>query len=518
MRHLGFSSSVLVTLSALAAFAVVTTAPADAQACGGCFHEPPPNPTEATVVTDHRMAFALSQRQTVLWDQVKYAGNPSEFVWVLPVHPGTRIELSHDQWLAALDASTQPIIKEPPPPTYTGGYGNDYGGGGGCGCMMNSASSESLSGANGVGDAAAAPPPVDVVSQQVVGPYETVTLRSTDPKALESWLLGHGYDIPTSVQPIIDAYTGEGFDFIALRLRPGQGVRAMQPVRIVSPGADPSLPLRMVAAGVGQNVGLTLYVIGEGRYEAQNFPNAVLDDTKLVWNYGQSRSNYQELVTGLMADNAGRTWVTEYSKRPGVFVTGGNFQGGTPNPQPVNASGNPSLANAYFAGCGSYVPPFTFQDADGGGGLDGSSDGASNDGSADASSDAPSDGATDASGGHDAGTDSGIIGEPDGGACVGACCDFDDLNLAMTGLSSRDVVVTRLRAYLPVDALKIGDLRLIASATQSNVENVHVAKSPNSPTPTGAGVAPIQPSKTGTVITLGAALFAVASMLRRKRR
>jgi len=60
-------------------------------------------------------------------------------------------------------------------------------------------------------------------------------------------------------------------------------VRAMRPVRVVTPGADPSLPLRMVAAGVGQSVGLTLYVLGEGRYQAQNFPNAIVDEKKLVW-------------------------------------------------------------------------------------------------------------------------------------------------------------------------------------------------------------------------------------------
>jgi hypothetical protein len=511
MRHVLAKSLVL----GLAGFALATVAPRDARACGGCFHEPPPNPTEATVVTDHRMAFSLSKDQTVLWDQVKYAGNPSEFVWVLPVHPGTRVELSHDAWLAALDASTQPIIQEPAP-QYAGFGGGDYvSNGGGCGCLMMSSSTDSASsfGANAPLDASA-PPPVDVVSQEVVGPYETVTLRATDPKALETWLLAHGYDIPATVKPIIDAYTGEGFDFIALRLRPGQGVRAMQPVRVISPGADPSLPLRMVAAGVGQNVGLTLYVIGEGRYEAQNFPNALLDDTKLVWDYTANRSNYQQLVTGLMAQGSGRTWVTEYAKRPGVFPSSGTFTGGTPNP--TTTSGNPSLANAYFAGCGTYIPPFTFNAADGGA-LDAASD-AADDASATDAGDASSDAAADASPEKDAGHDAGPVDDAGAPACYGGCCDFDDLNVAMTGLHSADVIVTRLRAYLPVDALKVGDLRLVASADQGNVENVHTAKAQSTPAVTGAGLAPSRPSNVGTVATIGAALVAFASMFRRRRR
>ncbi len=508
MRHLGFASSLVVGLST---FAAVLGASRDARACGGCFHAPPASVTEATVVTDHRMAFALSPTQTVLWDQVKYAGNPNDFVWVLPVRPGTRVELSRDPWMAALDASTQPIVKEPPPVAGYGAYGNDYGGG--CGCGLASSDSSALA-TSSDGGAATAPPPVTVVAQSTVGPYETVTLRATDPKALETWLRAHGYDIPKSVQPTIDTYTGEGFDFIALRLRPNQGVQAMQPVRVISPGADASLPLRMVAAGVGTHVALTLYVIGEGRYEAQNFPNAKPDDGALVWDYAQNRSNYQAHVTGLMAQSGERTWVTEYAKQPSVFptITGGGGGGGAGGGSGAStASGNPTLANAYFNGCGLHVPPYTFKAADGGGGTDGGEAGA---GDASAEGDAAAQGDA-AGGGRDAGP------WYDGGPppqCSGACCDYDDLNVAMTGLRSSDVIVTRLRAYLPVDALRVGDLRLIAAADQTSVENVHQASAPPTTTPRGAGLAPTPKSKTGSILTLGAALLAVASMLRKRSR
>jgi len=72
----------------------------DARACGGCFGEQP------SVVTDHRMVLAVSQGQTTLYDQVRYQGNPAEFAWVLPVRGGTKVELSHDEFFAALDAAT----------------------------------------------------------------------------------------------------------------------------------------------------------------------------------------------------------------------------------------------------------------------------------------------------------------------------------------------------------------------------------------------------------------------------
>ena len=96
------------------------------------------------------------------------------------------------------------------------------------------------------------------------------------PEALGEWLRANGYELPASIQPTIDEYTNAGFDFIALRMKPGAGVRQMKPVRVVSPGASPVLPLRMVASGTGAEVAITLFVIGEGRWETKNFPNGVV--------------------------------------------------------------------------------------------------------------------------------------------------------------------------------------------------------------------------------------------------
>ena len=68
------------------AFFMVDVRPAEA--CGGCFHGPPAPTETETVITDHRMVFSVSPAQTVLWDQIRYAGNPAEFAWVLPIKPG----------------------------------------------------------------------------------------------------------------------------------------------------------------------------------------------------------------------------------------------------------------------------------------------------------------------------------------------------------------------------------------------------------------------------------------------
>ena len=292
-----------------------------ARACGGCFAPP----KETTVVTDHRMAFAVSTAQTVLWDQIRYSGNPSDFSWVLPVRSGTVVQASSEAWFDALDAMTTPTITGPNRPC--------NGTGTGCG----SSKSQSSSAAAG----SAGPPGVEVLSQSVVGPYDTTTLAATDPNALSNWLNANGYALPASFQPTIAAYVAGGFDFIALRLQPGVGVQAMQPVRVVTQGADVTLPLRMVAAGVGAQVDVTLYVVGEGRYEAAPpFTNAVVDDSSSLWFHTQGRSNYQELSQSLMAQNGGRTWLTEYAGQVDV----------TPSAQIVRARRRAVLLRAVARG------------------------------------------------------------------------------------------------------------------------------------------------------------------------
>src|ERR1700752_799219 len=97
----------------------------EAQACGGCFIPQ----AMSTVVTAHRMAFATSGTRTVLWDQIKYSGNPGEFSWVLPVKGEVRLEASTDAWFEALETVTNARVSPPQLVCY-----NRRGGGGGCDC------------------------------------------------------------------------------------------------------------------------------------------------------------------------------------------------------------------------------------------------------------------------------------------------------------------------------------------------------------------------------------------------
>src|SRR5688572_494874 len=289
-------------VAAALALTLAVSAPRSAAACGGCFGPP----TSPTLVTGHRMAFAISETQTVLWDQFQYQGDAEDFSWVLPVRPGAYVEIADDAWLATLDAFTSPTVIAPQLNCSSSASG------GGCSCGAGGA--DDARGLSSEDSPNAGPPGVQVVRRERVGPYETVVLRSEDPEALEDWLTVNGYSIPDEIYPVIDAYVDEGNDFLALRLAPEVGVEQMEPVRVITPGGDYLLPLRMVAAGVGSYVKVVLFVIAEGRYTMPDMAEVNIDGRKLEYDFLSGSSNYTALHDAALAQNSGKSAIVPYAR------------------------------------------------------------------------------------------------------------------------------------------------------------------------------------------------------------
>jgi hypothetical protein len=285
--------------AALLCASVFVSPPQVAHACGGCFA-----PTgQPSVVTAHRMVVSISDQETTLWDLFEYAGNPSDFVWVLPVAEGEGVEVALAEQAFFQYLADQTTVTLQGPFTSTGG-------GFGCGADSGGYGASSRS--------------VTVYAQEVVGPYETVTIGSDDVGSLTRWLADNGYVVPDSLTPTISHYVEQGMSFVVLRLSPNAGISQMQPVRVTTPGTHVTFPLRMVAAGIGDTVSIELYVIGEGRYEAQNFPNAEVDEAELTYDGATATFNYDALAAERLASNDGRTWLTEFSS--GITApTGGAY-------------------------------------------------------------------------------------------------------------------------------------------------------------------------------------------------
>lgn len=451
-----------------------------AWACGGCFH-----PVAAdSVVTGHRMAFAISGTRSVLWDQIQYSGSPSEFGWVLPIRPGATIEASTDAWFEALDAFTRVQVT---PPQLTCASAS---GGFGCG-SSDSGSKLSPRGAYDRG--------VTVIHQGTVGPYETVTLRSTTPGSLRSWLSGHGYVVPPDIDPIIDAYISEGSDFIALKLIPGQGVSQMKPVRVVTPGGKPLLPLRMVQAGTGSMVDIVLFVIGEQRYLLSDLTEARVDSSKLAFDFAKNDTNYLTLRDQALSANNGFSFLTAFALRQPfstpvedpagnqVFFTAGD---------PSTSFGNPdsTLGDLYFD-----------QALSNDGGMPGSC--------AAATTNLTSDQVVTTAGGTLPASQL---------ECPGPGSPYSDLSAALIGMSPARTWLTRLEMRLPREALSM-DCNVAAATEQQAVSSLLLA--PRASNRPAGCVEPIFQSRVAreeasprTTASWALGLFAALAVVRRLRR
>jgi hypothetical protein len=432
-------------LLALCGVSVATVAslgvPRDAAACGGCFT--PPNEIES-VITDERMIFSISKDQTTLYDQIRYSGSPSSFAWVLPIKGTVTVGLSADLMFNVIDQTltasqvVQPPTDCPPPPTCN----FDYAGGGSA----------------GVPGVAAADAGVRVLSQGQVGPYETVQLQSTDGSALTNWLTSHGYQIAPAVAPVIAEYVAGQFDFLALKLVPGAGIQSMQPVRVTSQGAGVSLPLRMVAIGTGATTGISIWVIGDGRWEPQNFPFFTIKDSELSWDWNTSSSNYETLRLAKEAALKGRGWQFESSLELSQYTVRQDL-----NQAIYSNSYTSSPIGGYLSAGGSSAEDAGTGDS-----------GVANDAGGDAGvSNTTDSGTTDSGAESTDGGDNDDAGDFEAGSTNAQLeAATKDLDVLFAGIAGPNVRITRMRSDVAHSALT-SDMYLQASANQSEVSNLH---------------------------------------------
>ena len=524
-----------------------------AEACGGCFHLENLQGSPESVVTGHRMVFAVSQGRTVLWDQIKYSGSPKEFAWVLPIRPGAYIEASTDAWFEVLEAVTHTTVS---PPQVScnypyNGYGADYGfgsRGSGCGCGSEDSNVAALAAGRANVDAGAAlgPPPVEVIHEGTVGSYETVTLRSRDGSALRKWLTDHGYAIPPDIDPIIDVYVSEGADFIALRLIPGAGVNAMTPVRVITPSGPAILPLRMVAAGTGPFVDIVLYVIAERRDGLADLTESKLDPKSVSYDFAINESNYASLRDTALEDHNGASYLTTFSARdafgrsligstfigavsgdiPSLYFAQANVDDGRPPQLPSSCSADVFSTDALV------VPAPRATTADAGsppkdaGRSSGDAGRASSDGGSiptDAGQNAGKPGADSGRALRDASYDaakapappSSGLGPMEISSAELACQGHSDVAAALIGMHPDRVWLTRLEMNLPHEALSM-DCHVDQAPDQSEVTN-HVVAGKYKGDPCPGGTVAGRDAAASVVISPWAGLLALLGLFRRRR-
>jgi hypothetical protein len=420
------------------------------------------------------MVFSVSEERTVLWDKFEYQGSPEEFSWVLPVARGAYLEEASQAWFDALDSATDAVVTGPPLRC-----ASDADAGCGSGVKKRGASSQEAGGSSFGG------PSVRVVDRRTVGPYDVVTLRTESGSELFDWFDENGYFVPSDIAPIIEDYVDEGADFIAVKLRPSQGVQQMTPVRVVTPVGEGILPLRMVAAGVRDEVDIVLYVIGDARYAMPDLVEVSIDQRDLVWDYADATSNFARVRSAALSENGGYSFLTAYADS-GVLAN-------TDLRSMQTASGVSvqNIADLYFAQAAEYEGE-------------------------------PSNCRASAS--LALATSSRVVEDwesrdvPASGALV--CAGHTDLAAALVGLEPSKAWLTRLELELPRHALSM-DCIVEPHATQTRVDNDYQAlQSSNRPSfceqpvfTSGLGGVPRDPVSATAWLFSFAALFGVGRRL-----
>ena len=331
---------------------VVALRPAPAHACG-CLSPPIPPPMPGAV------DFAVNQQaEQIIFEVepdghivahvlIRYAGDPKQFAWIVPVPSLPELELSHAEAFGFIDQQTRPTVSvtEPsicPAPLYVcKQHPMPVCGDRVPAPMSPGFAAGSPTNASQAGSSAPAPtaPPVTVLARQQVGSYDTVVFDAGDAQAAVDWLQSEGFIVNDTMSPYMEPYVAQDMLFVAAKLVPGAGADEIRPLRMRYEGTQPMIPLQLTAVATEPNLTVTAYIYAPTPY-------APVDQTLLlpgdlprdaVASVG-TRNNYPMLLSRLIDEDGGRAFMLEYvGAGPRFMPVPINRGGGFPG-QPIIAT------------------------------------------------------------------------------------------------------------------------------------------------------------------------------------
>ena len=262
-----------------------------AEACGGFFCTNVPVDQNA-----ERIIFTQNKDGTVsAYVQIEYTGAAPDFSWILPLPeaiPAQAITIPDDAMEAfrELEAATTPVFIPPELPE--------------CAQRQKAEPTAAL---------ASAEQSVEVFASGEVGPYGFDVVGSDDPDALVTWLKENGYQVTTDMEPIIDLYVQEGSVFLAMKLRPDQGIQDIEPVKVTYPSEQPMIPLRLTAVAANPDMGVTVWIYADQQATPSNYASMNVKDEEIVFFDWTGRNNYRQLMGEKANQYGGQAFITEYA-------------------------------------------------------------------------------------------------------------------------------------------------------------------------------------------------------------
>ncbi len=269
--------------------------PVQAFGCGGFFCN------SATPVNQaaERILFARDGDQIEMHVQITYSGPAIDFGWILPTAADVETEVSTNSLFTRLDQRFSPQFRlidqyepgcefpqEPDPFDQDGAMGGAAGGGG------------------------PPPPSVNVLSREVVGPFDRVILQADNVEVLFDWLQTNEFQIPAMAAAALEPYI-ETSVFVAIKLLPGNDSSDIRPLRLRFTAPTPSIPLRPTQVAADPDMGIIVYLLGAGRGIAENYRHVTVNEAAIRWERGGD--NYADVVSQAVDEAGGQAFVTDFA-------------------------------------------------------------------------------------------------------------------------------------------------------------------------------------------------------------
>lgn len=264
-------------------------------ACGGFFCSfVPINQAGEQIV------FRQEGAKTTAMIKINYVGNAEDFGWVLPVPEIPDIRLGSDQIFTELELNTRPqfVLERI-------GEGCSRLGGFGFSSPAPSAATSSSSSASAV-----------VIEKTVsVGPFDAQVVSSDDPQVLAVWLEENNLDLTDQGGELLRPYIQAKSKFVVLKLKNGTNSGSIQPIILDYQSSAPVIPMTLTAVAAQQDMGVLVWLLGEGRGVPKNFKHVTPNYTRLNWFNGTraAYASYQNLITQAMDEAGGQGFATDFA-------------------------------------------------------------------------------------------------------------------------------------------------------------------------------------------------------------
>lgn len=282
--------------------------PSMALACGGLFC----NSSQPVNQAAERILFSVDDGMVNMHVRLSYDGPPTAFGWMLPVPADVEDALSSEQLFSNLDQNFGPRfnVQQVFADNCFQGQNAARASGGGV-----------PSSDGGIAEDAA-PPSVQVLSREAIGPFDRALLLADDTAVLRAWLDENEFAIPEATDALLQPYIDEGAAFLVLKLLPGADSGDIQPLRLKFRGTAPTIPIRPTQVAATPDMGIIVHLLGDERAIPKNYQHVQINDGALDWMGGGQ--NYADVVSQAADEAGGNAFATDYAGSSDVML--GTFQ------------------------------------------------------------------------------------------------------------------------------------------------------------------------------------------------